>query len=208
MLSCQPVWIGKALHFDLDVHAHCLRDRGHSPKCASSTSHRLYQTNLYKPCRKLASGQTQTSCSLKILRRYLRAYRETSALDFRRAVAKVAELASAAPTYGDKLLEQELKRQEDIFGDDMRVGVPALDALLGGFSPPLVIEVSGDKGSGKTVRKYTFLFHQRLNFRNIGTRKYTFLFHQRLNFRNIGTRIAACTTASGPSQQLERPLDR
>lgn len=113
-----------------------------------------------------------------------------SLLDFRRAVAKVAELASAAPTYGDKLLEQELKRQEDIFGDDMRVGVPALDALLGGFSPPRVIEVSGDKGSGKTVRKYTFLFHQRLNF------------------RNIGTRIAACTTASGPSQQLERPLDR
>ncbi|KAL1940160.1 hypothetical protein VTO73DRAFT_9111 [Trametes versicolor] len=74
-----------------------------------------------------------------------------SLLDFRRAVAKVAELASATPTYGDRMLEQELKRQEDIFTDDMRVGVPALDALLGGFSPPRVIEVSGDKGSGKTA---------------------------------------------------------
>ncbi|OJT03212.1 DNA repair protein RAD51 -like protein [Trametes pubescens] len=74
-----------------------------------------------------------------------------SLLDFRRAVAKVAEMASATPTYGDKLLQQELKRQEDIFADDMRIGVPALDALLGGFSPPRVIEVSGDKGSRKTA---------------------------------------------------------
>ncbi|EIW57144.1 P-loop containing nucleoside triphosphate hydrolase protein [Trametes versicolor FP-101664 SS1] len=75
-----------------------------------------------------------------------------SLLDFRRAVAKVAELASATHTYGDRLLEQELKRQEDdVFADDMRVGVPTLDALLGGFSPPRVIEVSGDKGSGKTA---------------------------------------------------------
>lgn len=85
-----------------------------------------------------------------------------SLLDFRRAVAKVAELASATPTYGDKLLEQELKRQEDVFADDMRVGVPTLDALLGGFSPPRVIEVSGDKGSGKTVCSYTSILHQTL----------------------------------------------
>ncbi|KAI0351774.1 P-loop containing nucleoside triphosphate hydrolase protein [Trametes cingulata] len=74
-----------------------------------------------------------------------------SLLDFRRAIAKVAELASATLVNGDKLLEQENKRQEDIFGDDMLLGVPEVDALLGGFSPPRVVEVSGDKGSGKTL---------------------------------------------------------
>ena len=74
-----------------------------------------------------------------------------SLLDFQRAVEKVVELAAAPSTFGDKLLEKEEKRDEDIFVDDMLVGVPELDALLGGFNPPKVIEVSGDKGSGKTV---------------------------------------------------------
>ncbi|KAI0635525.1 P-loop containing nucleoside triphosphate hydrolase protein [Trametes polyzona] len=74
-----------------------------------------------------------------------------SLLDFRRAVSKIAELASATSVYGDALLEQETKRQEDIFKEDMLVGVPELDSLLGGFSPPKVIELSGDRGSGKTA---------------------------------------------------------
>ncbi|KAI0326484.1 P-loop containing nucleoside triphosphate hydrolase protein [Cubamyces sp. BRFM 1775] len=74
-----------------------------------------------------------------------------SLLDFRRAVESVVELAAAPSTYGDKLLEKEERRNEDIFVDDMLVGVPELDALLGGFNPPIVIEVSGDKGSGKTA---------------------------------------------------------
>lgn len=74
---------------------------------------------------------------------------------YREVLAQVAGLAAATPTYGDKLLERETKRQEDIFSDvpdTMQLGVPAVDALVGGFAPPRVIEVSGDSGTGKTVR--------------------------------------------------------
>ncbi|KAI9061202.1 P-loop containing nucleoside triphosphate hydrolase protein [Trametes sanguinea] len=74
-----------------------------------------------------------------------------SLLEFRRAVEKVVELAAAVPTYGDKLLEAENARHDEILRDEMLVGVPAVDALLGGFSPPRVVEISGDKGSGKTT---------------------------------------------------------
>ncbi|RPD59693.1 P-loop containing nucleoside triphosphate hydrolase protein [Lentinus tigrinus ALCF2SS1-6] len=70
---------------------------------------------------------------------------------FRDALAQVAELASAPVAYGDKLFEQEMKRQEDIYVEDMLLGVPEVDALLGGFNPPRVIELSGDAGSGKTA---------------------------------------------------------
>ncbi|KAI0715829.1 P-loop containing nucleoside triphosphate hydrolase protein [Cerioporus squamosus] len=55
---------------------------------------------------------------------------------FRDILAQVTELAAAPPVYGDKLLEQEMKRQEDIYADDMLLGVPEVDALLGGFNPP------------------------------------------------------------------------
>ncbi|CDO71803.1 hypothetical protein BN946_scf184939.g27 [Trametes cinnabarina] len=72
-------------------------------------------------------------------------------LEYRQAVVKVAELASAPPAYGDRLLESENRRYEDIHSDDMLVGVPEVDALLGGFSAPRVVELSGDKGSGKTA---------------------------------------------------------
>ncbi|KAI0760960.1 P-loop containing nucleoside triphosphate hydrolase protein [Trametes elegans] len=74
-----------------------------------------------------------------------------SLLDFRRAVEKVAQIASATPSYGDELLEKELSRHEDVFADNVLIGVPEVDALLGGLSPPRVVEVSGDKGSGKTA---------------------------------------------------------
>ncbi|KAI9000477.1 P-loop containing nucleoside triphosphate hydrolase protein [Trametes punicea] len=74
-----------------------------------------------------------------------------SLLDFRRAVEEVAELASAVAMHGDKLLEMENRQHEDIFADDMLVGIPEVDALLGGFRPPRIVEVSGDKGSGKTA---------------------------------------------------------
>ncbi|RDX56980.1 P-loop containing nucleoside triphosphate hydrolase protein [Lentinus brumalis] len=70
---------------------------------------------------------------------------------FRDLLAQVLELAAAPSVYGDKLLEQEMKRQEDIYADDMLLGVPEVDALLGGFNPPRVIELSGDSGSGKTA---------------------------------------------------------
>ncbi|KAH9847228.1 P-loop containing nucleoside triphosphate hydrolase protein [Lenzites betulinus] len=74
-----------------------------------------------------------------------------SLLEFRMAIDKVAELASASFTGGDILLEHENKCQEDIFADDMLLGVPEVDALLNGFCPPRVVEVSGDRASGKTA---------------------------------------------------------
>ncbi|OSC97693.1 P-loop containing nucleoside triphosphate hydrolase protein [Trametes coccinea BRFM310] len=74
-----------------------------------------------------------------------------SLLEFRRAVEKVTELASAVPTYGDKQQELENARHDEILRDDMLVGLPEVDALLGGFSPPRLVEISGDKGSGKTT---------------------------------------------------------
>ncbi|KAI0787380.1 P-loop containing nucleoside triphosphate hydrolase protein [Fomes fomentarius] len=73
---------------------------------------------------------------------------------YREVLAQVAGLAAATPTYGDKLLERETKRHEDIFSDvpdTMQLGVHAVDALVGGFAPPRVIEVSGDPGTGKTA---------------------------------------------------------
>ena len=71
--------------------------------------------------------------------------------EFREMTEKVAEIASATPTCGDRLLEQEAKRHENIFTDDMLVGVPEVDAAVGGFSPPRVVEISGDTNTGKTV---------------------------------------------------------
>ncbi|KAI1797084.1 P-loop containing nucleoside triphosphate hydrolase protein [Ganoderma leucocontextum] len=71
--------------------------------------------------------------------------------DFNQIVAQVAEIAAAVPVYGDKLLDRESNRKEEIFLDDMLVGLPDLDALLGGFGPPRIIEISGDAGSGKTA---------------------------------------------------------
>ncbi|KAI0671322.1 P-loop containing nucleoside triphosphate hydrolase protein [Trametes maxima] len=74
-----------------------------------------------------------------------------SLLDFRRAVAEVAALASATPECGERLLEAEEQRQEDVFANNMTLGVPDVDALLGNFSPPRIVELSGDSGSGKTA---------------------------------------------------------
>ncbi|KAI0741913.1 P-loop containing nucleoside triphosphate hydrolase protein [Daedaleopsis nitida] len=71
---------------------------------------------------------------------------------FREILTQVTGIAAAAPTDGNKLLERETKRQEDIFADhsDLLLGVPDVDALLGGFSPPMLVELSGDTRSGKT----------------------------------------------------------
>ena len=72
---------------------------------------------------------------------------------FREVLARVAQIAAATPVRGDKLLERETRRHEDIFVDepDLLIGVPEVDALLGGFRPPRVVEISGDAKAGKTV---------------------------------------------------------
>ena len=71
--------------------------------------------------------------------------------DFNLIVAQVAELAAATPVYGDKLFERETKRKEDVFSEGLLVGLPDIDAILGGFGSHRIVELSGDKGSGKTV---------------------------------------------------------
>ncbi|PIL35313.1 hypothetical protein GSI_02038 [Ganoderma sinense ZZ0214-1] len=71
--------------------------------------------------------------------------------DFNHIVAQVAEVAAAAPVYGDKLFERETKRKEDVFTEDLLVGLPDVDALLGGFNSARIVELSGDRGSGKTA---------------------------------------------------------
>ena len=83
--------------------------------------------------------------------------------DFNLIVAQVAELAAATPVYGDKLFERETKRKEDVFSEDsdLLVGLPDVDALLWGFGSARIVELSGDKGSGKTVSGMARLISQR-----------------------------------------------
>ena len=73
--------------------------------------------------------------------------------EFNQIVEQVTEIAAAVPVYGDKLLEDDTKRKEDVFRDDtILVGLPDIDALVGGgFRPPQIVELSGDLGSGRTV---------------------------------------------------------
>ncbi|KAH9949902.1 P-loop containing nucleoside triphosphate hydrolase protein [Amylocystis lapponica] len=71
--------------------------------------------------------------------------------DFSNLIAHVAAGAAAPALRGDQYLAMETKRHENIFRDDMASGVPQLDQLVGGFSGPRVVEISGDRGSGKTV---------------------------------------------------------
>ena len=71
--------------------------------------------------------------------------------DFNNIIEQVAELGASAPVYGEKLLEKELIVGEKSLANDILVGLPELDGLLGGLGPSRVIEFSGDAGSGKTV---------------------------------------------------------
>ena len=63
----------------------------------------------------------------------------------------VVLFVSAPGVRGDKLLEQEETRVGEYL-QDYSCGVRAIDELMGGFGSSRVVEVSGDRGSGKTVR--------------------------------------------------------
>lgn len=65
-------------------------------------------------------------------------------------IALVTEKASAPGVCADQLLSLETDSHNN--RDEFTCGVPELDALLGGFGGSRVFEISGDKGSGKTVR--------------------------------------------------------
>ncbi|CCM03090.1 uncharacterized protein FIBRA_05210 [Fibroporia radiculosa] len=71
--------------------------------------------------------------------------------EFLDLVSRVIKQAAAPAIRGDQLLAKERKRREDDIYGDLSTGVPELDVLLGGLRPPRVVEISGDKGSGKTA---------------------------------------------------------
>lgn len=65
-------------------------------------------------------------------------------------VSQVTERAAAPAIRGDQLWDAVKRRREDNEFCLLSTGVPELDTLLDGMHPPRVIEVSGDRGSGKT----------------------------------------------------------
>ncbi|KAG6887822.1 hypothetical protein C0995_012369 [Termitomyces sp. Mi166 len=71
-----------------------------------------------------------------------------SLLDLERAVEVTAQLASAPGIAGDELLAQEIQAQAQ--APALLSGVAGLDNLLCGFGGCRVIEISGDRQSGKT----------------------------------------------------------
>jgi len=71
--------------------------------------------------------------------------------EFEEYTSLVAEHASAPATRGDQELETVLLRQYEN-AVDISCGVRELDALVEGFGGGRVFEISGEKGSGKTVR--------------------------------------------------------
>jgi RAD51-like protein 3 len=69
--------------------------------------------------------------------------------DVAELISRVEELASAAAVpANDLLLMDNLARGQDF---DLSTGDPLLDANLLGLGGRIVIEISGDRGSGKTV---------------------------------------------------------
>ena len=68
--------------------------------------------------------------------------------DLRTWITFVAHSVMAPGVRGDELLLKANAREEA----SLFCGLPALDGLLGGFGGPRVLEISGDKGAGKTVR--------------------------------------------------------
>lgn len=73
--------------------------------------------------------------------------RDTVSLrDLTKYIALVTEHAAAPGVRADILLSRESLDYE------LTSGVPELDRLLGGFGGSRVFEISGDKGSGKSVR--------------------------------------------------------
>jgi RAD51-like protein 3 len=70
--------------------------------------------------------------------------------DFNQIISDVAERAAAPALHLNHPLTHQ--NREGIQDPELESGVPELDALLHGFGGSRVIEFSGDKGSGKTVR--------------------------------------------------------
>lgn len=64
--------------------------------------------------------------------------------------------STSAPIFrGDRYLELDSERRDNLCRNELNSGVPLLDELVNGFGNYHVLEISGDKGSSKTVRKPT-----------------------------------------------------
>jgi RAD51-like protein 3 len=70
--------------------------------------------------------------------------------NFIQTISDVAERAAAPALRPTHLLAHQ--NAESIQNSELASGIPELDALLHGFGGSRVIEISGDKASGKTVR--------------------------------------------------------
>lgn len=70
-------------------------------------------------------------------------------------VKQVLQKLSAAGSTGSELLVQENSKRERLSVVELSSGVQALDDLVGGFGYQEILEVSGEKGSGKTVVTFT-----------------------------------------------------
>ena len=79
-----------------------------------------------------------------------------SLADLKECIALVAERTSARGIQGDELYDEQLRRQLD-YDTDISCGVDELDVLVNGFGNGRVFEISGDRGSGKTVRGTLFI---------------------------------------------------
>ncbi len=66
-------------------------------------------------------------------------------------IRQVVAHASAPVIRGDELVARESKRLEEHCAEDFLSGVTEIDEVMGGFGNYRVIEISGDKGVGKTV---------------------------------------------------------
>ncbi|KAH9838306.1 P-loop containing nucleoside triphosphate hydrolase protein [Rhodofomes roseus] len=88
--------------------------------------------------------------------------------DFHSFVAQVSQQASAPAVCGDVLFEQEKRKEENDLYSDLTTGVRELDGLLGGLAPPRVIEVSGDRGSGKSSLALQVVLRHLSSDHNVG----------------------------------------
>ena len=66
----------------------------------------------------------------------------------------VVQYAAAPVISGDKLLGQVERQMAETSAQELTCGIPQLDELTGGFGASKVIEISGDRGSGKTVSEW------------------------------------------------------
>lgn len=67
-------------------------------------------------------------------------------------VDDITRFISAPAMRGDKLLEKEENTLAEHNKHEYLCGIPPVDKLMDGFGGSRVIEVSGDRGSGKTVQ--------------------------------------------------------